>query len=67
MTGIEELREIYADKLARTGSFDAAFKKACWESFKRGYKAGSTTPEVELQPPKWARESMDTYHESNHD
>ena len=67
MTGIEELRALYLDKLARTGSFDAAFKKACWESFKRGYKAGSTTPEVELQPPKWARESMDTYHESNHD
>jgi hypothetical protein len=61
MTGIEELRALYLDKLARTGSFDKAFLKACWVAYERGYKEGATTPEVELQPPKWARETGETW------
>jgi hypothetical protein len=56
MTGIEELKDVFRDKLERTMSLDDAFRKAVWIAYKRGYTDGSTTPEIELQPPKWARE-----------
>lgn len=40
MIGIDTLREIYIDKLQRSGSFDQAFTKACWIAFKRGREIG---------------------------
>ena len=36
MVGVEELREIYLNKLKKTGSFDAAFTKAIWIAYLRG-------------------------------
>ena len=38
--GVEIIRQAYLDKLAKTGSFDAAFTKAIWTSFLAGYAAG---------------------------
>ena len=54
MTDINELVALFADKLAKTGSLDAALTKACWVAYKRGYADGSTTPDVILTPPKLA-------------
>lgn len=56
MTGVEELVEVFTDKLKRTGSLDAALTKAVWVAYKAGYRDGSTTPEVELVMPKWMKE-----------
>lgn len=36
MVGIEELRDLFTDKLKRTGSLDAAFTKAVWVAYTRG-------------------------------
>jgi hypothetical protein len=36
MVGIEELRDIFTNKLQRTGSLDAAFTKAVWIAYTRG-------------------------------
>lgn len=54
MITVPELVEIFTDKLTRTGSLDAALTKVCWVAYKQGYEDGTTTPEVELTPPKWA-------------
>jgi hypothetical protein len=57
MTGVEALVQLYAEKLRETGSHDKAFTKAVWRAYLAGYKDGSTTPENELTPPKWAKEA----------
>jgi len=36
MVSVEELREIYLNKLKKTGSFDAAFTKAIWIAYLKG-------------------------------
>ena len=33
---VDELRDLYRDKLERTGSFDAAFTKAVWVAYQKG-------------------------------
>jgi hypothetical protein len=38
--GVEIVRQAFQEKLAKTGSFDAAFTKAVWTSFLAGYAAG---------------------------
>lgn len=30
---MDHLRKIFVEKLLKTGSFDAAFKKVCWHTF----------------------------------
>ena len=40
MIGMEELTEVFNDKLERTGSLDAAFTKSHWVAFKKGYNIG---------------------------
>lgn len=54
MITVSELVTLFQEKLAKTGSLDAALTKVCWVAYKRGYTDGSTTPEVMLTPPKWA-------------
>ena len=36
MISISTLKEVYCEKLSRTGSHDAAFVKACWVAYKQG-------------------------------
>jgi hypothetical protein len=36
MIGIEELKEIYIEKLIKTGSMDAAFTKVVWIAYLKG-------------------------------
>ena len=36
MIGIEELKQLYIEKLLKTGSFDAAFTKVVWISYLKG-------------------------------
>jgi hypothetical protein len=38
MIGVEELKQIYIDKLIKTGSFDAAFTKVVWIAYLEGIK-----------------------------
>ena len=40
MIGMEELTEVFNDKLVKTGSLDAAFTKSHWIAFKKGYNIG---------------------------
>jgi hypothetical protein len=40
MIGVEIVRQAFQEKLAKTGSLDAAFTKAVWTSFLAGYAAG---------------------------
>jgi hypothetical protein len=40
MTTIEELRELFIDKLRRSGSFDEAIMKIAWVAFSRGVEVG---------------------------
>jgi hypothetical protein len=40
MIGVDELKAVFQDKLERTGSLDAAFTKAVWVAFKKGYEIG---------------------------
>lgn len=54
----EEVISIFKDKLERTGSLDDALWKACWVSYKDGYKDGSSPPEVLNTPPKWMKELL---------
>jgi len=55
MTTIEELREIFIEKLRKTGSFDEAIMKVAWVAFNRGIEAernSNAVPDTvsELQP-----------------
>ena len=45
MIGMEELTKVFNDKLVKTGSLDAAFTKAVWVAFKRGYNIGYAASE----------------------
>lgn len=36
MVDVKELKTVFNDKLARTGSFDEAFTKAVWIAFNKG-------------------------------
>ena len=48
MINIETLREAFAEKLTRTGSFDAAFTKAVWLAYCAGLAdAGKPAPEID--------------------
>lgn len=40
MITTEYLKQLFADKLAKTGSVDAAFTKAVWVAYKQGYSDG---------------------------
>jgi hypothetical protein len=40
MISVDELKAVFQDKLERTGSLDAAFTKAVWVAFKKGYNIG---------------------------
>ena len=45
MIGMEELTKVFNDKLVKTGSLDAAFTKAVWVAFKKGYNIGYAASE----------------------
>lgn len=36
MVNVEELREVFAQKLLATNNFDAAFVKAVWVAYQKG-------------------------------
>lgn len=40
MIDIMKLKQIFNEKLEKSGSFDEAFTKAVWEAFKHGIKEG---------------------------
>lgn len=56
MTSTDELMVVFNEKLARTGSFDDAFKKVTWVAYLTGYADGIQTqskasPSEELPQP----------------
>lgn len=58
MITVPELVTVFQEKLTKTGSLDAALTKVCWVAYKTGYADGTTTPEVELTPPAWAKQEQ---------
>ena len=51
MINIDQLRAAFAEKLTRTGSIDAAFRKAVWLAYKAGL-ADAIVDNVKEQEPK---------------
>jgi hypothetical protein len=51
MINIETLREAFAEKLARTGSMDAAFTKAVWLAYKAGINDAAPPAEPDTPAP----------------
>jgi len=43
MLDVNELKQIFNDKLSKTGSLDEAFLKAVWTAYKQGLADGATT------------------------
>lgn len=41
---VADLRQVFADKLAKTGSLDAALTKAVWVAYKQGLADGAKPP-----------------------
>ena len=44
MITVTEMRKVFADKLAITDSFDAAFAKVIWVSYKAGVADAAVKP-----------------------
>jgi hypothetical protein len=51
----EKYLQAYAEKLIKTGSFNAAFTKAVWMAFKDGLEAERTPLPRDTMPPKWSK------------
>jgi hypothetical protein len=48
----EDLILVFQEKLAKTGSLDAALTKALWVAYKAGVAEGRTPAPVDLTEPK---------------
>ena len=44
MIDVQQLREVFQEKLAKTGDLDDAFIKAVWVAYQQGLKDAGETP-----------------------
>jgi uncharacterized protein YmfQ (DUF2313 family) len=49
MLDIMYFKQIFNEKLAKTGSFDESFMKAIWAAFNYGVKVGEEAKQLESQ------------------